>query len=80
MLEGLKAELAGFEKIYISHHSKPLDMGYADAFIENLRTLRAADGNPSFIKGGTLEPVYIYKKHNAKYGDMAVWAYPSQVG
>lgn len=77
--EGLKGELGGYEKIRISHHAEPLDMGYIDAFIKNLRSLTEKDGKPSFIKGGTPEPVYIYKRQDEKYGDMAVWAYPSQV-
>ena len=75
----LKDKLCGYKEIRISHHTKPLDIGYIDAFMENLRSLTEKDGKLSFIKGGTKEPVYIYKKHNEKYVDMAVWAYPSQV-
>lgn len=75
----LQPELEGYGKIFISHHSKPLDAGYVGAFIKNLLGMTLKDGKPSFIKGGTPQQVHIYKRRDEKYGNMAVWAYPSQV-
>lgn len=75
----LAARLAGFERIWISHHRHPLPIEWIGAFAAALKAAAPERSKPLDIVGGLPETVHIFKYADEKFGAIRIFAYPSQM-